>query len=45
MTDEALKKILVTLIAVTVFFVWQFHEAPIEDCTYNCLTDVSAKRK
>jgi hypothetical protein len=45
MTDEALKKIIVTLIAVTVFFIWQFHETPVEGCTNSCPTDISAQRK
>ena len=45
MPDETLKKIVVTLIAVTVFFVWKFHEAPVAECSYNCSTDVSAQRK
>ena len=45
MTDEALKKIIVTLIAVTVFLVWQFHETSVEECSNSCPTDISAQRK
>jgi hypothetical protein len=45
MTDEALKKIIVTLIAVTVFFVWQVQETSVEECSNSCPTDISSQRK
>ncbi len=31
MTDELLKKIIVTLVAVTVFLIWHFHVPQVEE--------------
>jgi hypothetical protein len=45
MTDDTLKKIVVTLQALTVFLVWHFHEPYMEECTNNCVTDLSSQHR
>ena len=45
MSDDMLKKIIVTVIAITIFVMWNLAKHHYPDCTINCVTDFSATRK
>jgi hypothetical protein len=46
MSDEFLRKLIVTVIALLVFVVWNIREhQTAEGCTVHCATDFSAMRK
>jgi hypothetical protein len=46
MSDDTLKKIIVTIAALASLLVWGFRElSGSDDCTYNCVTEFSAQRR
>lgn len=44
MPDHMLKKLIVTIIAAMAFLIWAIARDPGQ-CKYNCVTDLSAKRR
>jgi hypothetical protein len=46
-SDEVLKKAVSGLIAILALVVWLAFAkpGPQDDCTYNCVTDISSKRR
>jgi hypothetical protein len=43
MSDDTLKKLIVSIIALMVFSLWAIRQDG--RCKYNCVTDISASRK
>ena len=44
MTDDGLKKAVITVVALIALILWSDYKHHPE-CHYNCVTDISAKRK
>jgi hypothetical protein len=44
MTDDTLKKIIVTAVVLIALLGWRLHE-PAGNCLNNCPTDISAQRR
>jgi hypothetical protein len=43
--DATLKSIVVSIIALSLFVIWNLSEHQAADCTNNCATDLSAVRR